>query len=109
MNCSCCSLSQIQWNLISIAHDRLFFMVLLVSPEADALSVLMGVGGCIWPSSAKVVQIDTASCPLRKMAPTSALAAEAITLCNLLHVMCIAPFIFGLVGGFKGFGDWLLR
>ena len=52
----------------------------LVKPSAVELSTHMGVAGCGWPSSVRVVRMGIASCPLMKVAPISASAADDMTL-----------------------------
>ncbi len=54
---------------------------------AVELSIWMGAGICGWPSSLRVLRIDTAVLALMNSAPSSASAAEDITaliICNML-------------------------
>ena len=69
-------------------------MVLLIISDAVELSVLMGVGGCGWPSSSRIFLIITASCTFTNNPPTSASAAGAVILLRMLLTACS-----GLVGG----------
>ena len=49
---------------ISMALDRFCFTDSLAIPLAVELSVTIGVGGCVWPSSSRVMRSGTASLPL---------------------------------------------
>ena len=60
---------------MSIALDRFCLMALMAIPDAVLLSVVIGVAGCGWPSSASVVRIGHAFFPLWNSAPSSASAA----------------------------------
>jgi hypothetical protein len=58
----------------------------------------MGVAGCGWPISASVVRTTTASFPLRKVAPTSASAADETTCLRNLAMSRMAPLLGWLMG-----------
>jgi hypothetical protein len=77
-----------------IARDLRCLRVLFAIPEAVELSVLIGVGGRGWLSSSSVVRSGTASWPLTKRPPTSASAADAMTLQSLWQTVWM-----GLLGG----------
>ncbi len=62
-------------------------MVLLTIPTVVALSMCIGVGGCGWPSSARMSQKTFASWAFRKSEPDLASAAEAATSLRMVHEM----------------------
>ena len=78
-------------------------------PAAVELSVLIGVGGCGNPISARQVRMGTATCPLWKRAPSSASAADAMTFRSVLHSAWRGPLGVGVTGDFEGLVEWSLR
>jgi hypothetical protein len=82
-----------------MAFDRFCFMVPLANPSAVVLSTCIGVGGCGWPSSVRVLMMGTASCPFKYPAPISASAAEPTTTSMILHMVCTGPFKAGRLAG----------
>ncbi len=79
---------------ISIGHNHCCLIVLLTMPTVVVLSMWIGVGGCGWPSLARISQRTLASCALRNRAPNSTSAAEAATSLSIVHVMWIVPLSF---------------
>ena len=75
-----------------IARDHCCFIVLWIIPVAVVLSVWIGVGGCLCPSSCRAIRNFTVSCVLRKRLHNSDSAAEAATAMTL-HSVCITPLI----------------
>ena len=75
--------------------------VVVTMPSAAELSVFIGVGGLVKPSSWSVILRGTAICPLWNSPPASALAAEATTYLRILHSVWIGPF-----AGRRRFGDF---
>jgi hypothetical protein len=72
--------------------------------------VCIGVGGCGWPISLRVMQSGMDSCWLRNKAPTLAPAADAMTLHRIWHVVWIGPLSRGcLLGALVGFVGCLLK
>jgi hypothetical protein len=78
---------------MSIAFVRFCLIVPLLYPVAVVLSVSIGVGGCLCPSSSNVVLRTAPSFVLMKTAPISASAAEDITCFRTLLTIKIAPFV----------------
>ena len=70
-------------------------------PLAAELSVLIGVGGWVKPSSWSVILRGTAVFPLWNSPPDFALSANVITCLRILHSVWIGPFAGG--GGFGYF------
>ena len=71
-------------------------------PAAVELSVLSGVGGCGNPISARHVRMGAATWPLWKRAPSSASAADAMTLRSVRHSAWRGPFGVVVTGDFAG-------
>ena len=65
-------------------------------PQAVLLSVLMGVGGCGWPSSRSVVRMGMATLPLWYTVCVSASAADVMTLRKVTHSVWIGPLGVGV-------------
>ena len=72
-------------------RKRSFLMVPLEMPAAVALSQLMGVGGCGWPSSDNVRIMVHPSFTFMKSAPNSASAIDDATHFNIVQRVKIAP------------------
>ena len=70
-------------------------------PLAAELSVFIGVGGWVKPSSRSVTIRGTVVCPLWNSPPTSASAADANTGLKILHSVWIETF-----SGGGRFGDF---
>jgi hypothetical protein len=81
---------------MSIAFDACCFTVPLMMPLAVEFSVCRGVAGWLWPISVRVVRSTLASFALRKRAPTSASAAEDMTLRSILAIFRMGSFGVGL-------------
>ena len=64
-------------------------------PQAHALSVLTGVGGCGWPSSSRVRRVEAPSWVFMNRAPVSASVADAMTFGMILLRTRIGPLYFG--------------
>ena len=95
---------------MSMARDWHCFKVILAMPAAVELSVFNGVAGWIWPRVVNVVHRTVASWPLINKAPTSASAADAMTLHSMVHTVCTAPLLGGgVAGGLAGLLDLALR
>jgi hypothetical protein len=75
-------------------------MVLLTKSTVVVLSMCIGVGGCGWPSLARISRKTFASCAFKKSAPSSASAAEAAMSLRMVHVTWIAPL--SLIGSPSG-------
>ena len=60
--------------------DHCFLTVSLAIPVAVMLSQYMGVGGCLWPISSRVILIILPSLAFMNSAASSASAADATTL-----------------------------
>ena len=79
-------------------------------PDAVLLSVTIGVGGCGWPSSSRVMRSGTASFALWKRPAHSASAALESTSLRILQGILMAPFMGGCsVGGLVGSAGRELR
>ena len=88
----CDSLSRSQKYRISMERDFCLLMVLLTIPTAVVLSMCIGIGGCGWPNSWRMIRMIFASCALRKRAPSSASAADAATILRIVQLTRMAPF-----------------
>ena len=73
-----------------IARDHCCFIFLWIILVAVVLSVWIGVGGFLCPSSCRDIRKFTVSCALRNRLPNSASTAEAANAMTL-HSVCIAP------------------
>ena len=82
---------------MSIDFVAFAMILLLINPFAVELSVWIGVRGWGCPISLSVFRIGTAVRALRKRAPSSASAAEDITLRMIFDTFNTAP----LLGGFS--------
>ena len=80
---------------MSIALDLFCLTVAVTMPSAAELSVFIGVGARVKPSSWSAILRGTAVCPLWNSPPTSASAADATTCLRILHSMWIGPFFGG--------------
>ena len=87
---------------MSIALDHFCLMVSLVMPEVVLLSVWMGIGGCGWFNSMRVVRRGQASLPLWKRAASSASAALETISHKIWQRTLMAPLAGG--GGSVGHG-----
>ena len=86
---------------MSIALDLFCITVAVTMPSAVELSIFIGVGGWVKPSSWSVILRRNNFCPLWNIPPTSASAADATTCLRILHSVWIGPF----AGGGR-FGDF---
>ena len=79
-------------------------------PAAVVLSVRIGVAGCGWPSSSRVIRIELASLQLQNKAANSASAALETTVRRIVHTTCTGALNLG-AGDFSSGGslDWKLR
>ena len=78
-------------------------------PLSAELSVLIGVGGWVKPSSWSLIHIGAAVCLLWNSPPSSALAVDATTCLRILISVWIGPFAGGRRFGdfFRSFGSEL--
>ena len=91
---------------MSIALYLFCLTVAVTMPLATELSVFIGVGGRVKPSSWSVILRGTSVCPLWNSPPTYDSAADATTCLSIIHSVWIGPFsgggkfedFFGLVG-----------
>ena len=89
-----------------IALELFCLTVAVKMPSAAELSVFIGVGGWVKPSSWSLICRGTAVFPLRNSSPTSASAVDATTCLRIMHYVWIGPFAGG--GRFGYFSGWLL-
>jgi hypothetical protein len=82
---------------MSIAFVRCTWMLLLTTPNAVLLSVLMEVLGCLWPILSRSWHIGTALWALIHSAPSSALAALDMTAFRILETLCTAWLFHGFL------------
>ena len=88
---------------MSIALELFCITVAVIMPLAAELSVFIGVGSWVKPSSWGVILRGAAVCPLWNIPPTSASAADATTCLRFLHSLWIGPFYGGgRFGDFPG-------
>ena len=80
---------------MSMALVRLGCMMLLTMPSAVELSIWMGIGGCVCPSSSSRLRSGMASSALMYRAPSSASAAEDMTDLMICAIVSIAPLFRG--------------
>ena len=73
------SLHLSQWNIISITLVFCGWILLFTTPRAVVLSVCIGLRGCGWPISCRVILADTASHALMQRSPISASVADVTT------------------------------
>ena len=71
--------------------DLCLFIALFTIPTAVVLSMWIGVGGWVWPSSWSIRRMIRASWVLIKSAPNYASAADDATSFNMVHVMAMLP------------------
>ena len=91
---------------MSVALDLFCLTVVVMMPLGAELSVFIGVGGWVKPSSWSIIIRGTNVFPLWNNPPTSASAADATTCLSILNSVWIGPFagggrfgdFFGLVG-----------
>ena len=86
---------------MSIALELFCLNVAVTMPSAAELSVFIGVGGWVKPSSWSVIIRGTAVCPLWNSPPASASATDATICLRILYSMWIGPFASG--GRFRDF------
>ena len=91
---------------MSIVLELFCLTVAVTMPSAAELSVFIGVGGLVKPSSWSVIIRGTNICPLWNIPPTSASAADATTCLRIMHSVWIGPFSGG--GRFGDFSDRLV-
>ena len=95
---------------MSIALELFCITVAVIMPLAAELSVFIGVGSRVKPSSWSVIIRGTNVCPLWNSPPTSDSAADATTCLSILHSVWIDPFSGGgIFGDFSGFVGSYLR
>ncbi len=81
---------------MSMAFNALGRILLVNSMCAIVLSVWMGVRGCGCPNSSNVHRIDTAVLALMNSAPSSASAADDITVLIICEMFNTAPLLMGI-------------
>ena len=86
---------------MSIALDIFCLTVAVTIPSAAELSVFIGVGGLVKPSSWSIILRGAAVSPLWNIPPTSASDADATTCLSILNSVWISPF-----SGGGRFGDF---
>ena len=86
---------------MSIALDLFCLTVAVTMPSAAELSVFIGVGGWVKPSSWSVILRGNDVGPLWNIPPTSDLSVDASTCLRTLHSVWIGPF-----SGGGRFGDF---
>ena len=91
---------------MSIALDLFCLTVAVMMPSAVELSVFIGVGGWVKPSSWSAILMGTTVCPFWNSPRTSDSAAHATTCLRILHYVWIGPFSGG--GRFGYFFDRLV-
>ena len=84
-----------------VALDCFNLTVVVTMLLAAELSVLIGVGGWVKPSSLSVMCRGTAVHPLWNSSPTSALSADAATCLRILHSVWIGHML--MAGGLEIF------
>ena len=80
---------------MSVALDLFYLTVSLTMTSPAELSIFIGVGGWVKPSSRSVIIRGTAVCPLCSSPPTSASAADSTMFLRILHSVWIGPFAGG--------------
>ena len=70
-------------------------ILLLTRSSAVLLSVWMGIGGCGWPISSILLIMGTAVLAFKNNAPSSASAADDITLRIIVYRLRTAPLFVG--------------
>ena len=91
---------------MSIALDLFCLTVAVTMPSSAELSVFIGVGGWVKPSSWSVILRGTAVFPLWNSPPTSASAADATTCLRILYSVWMGTFL--VAGGLEIFSDRLV-
>ena len=81
---------------MSITSVAFGVIMLVRTPCAVELSVWIGVRGCGWPISTRVVLTGTANFALMNIAPSSASAADDITALIIWEMFKIAPLFLGM-------------
>ena len=81
---------------MSMAFVRFGVILLLMTPSAMALSVWMGVGGCLWPISSRIIRMYTASLAIMYNAASSASVADDMTCFIMCAMLRMAPLLGGL-------------
>ena len=82
---------------MSMAFVRLGCTLPFITASAIELSVCMGVGGCLCPSSSKIIRIYTASRAIMYSAASSASVAEDITCLMTCAIFKMAPLFGGML------------
>ena len=80
---------------MSIALDLFYLTLAVTMPSAVELSVLVGVGDWVKPSSWSLICRGTAVFPLWKSSLISTSAADATTCLRILYSVWIGPFSGG--------------
>jgi hypothetical protein len=86
---------------MSMAFVRHGWILLLTTPNAVLLSVLMGVLGCLWPILLKSWCIGMAFQALIYSALSSALAALDTMAFRILETLCTVPLLRGFLESLK--------
>ncbi len=69
----------------------------LMTASAIALSVCIGVGGCLWPNSLSIILMYTASRAMMYSPTSSALVADDVTFLIMCAMLSTAPLFGGMV------------
>ena len=81
---------------MSIAFDRLGVIFALMTASAMALSVCVGVAGCLCPISSNIILMHTASLAIIYSAASSASIANVITCLMMWAMLRMAPLLGGI-------------
>ena len=83
---------------MSIAFDRLGVIFALMTASDMALSVCMGVAGCLCPISSNIIHIYTTSLAIICSASSSASVADVMTCLMMWAMLRMAPLLGGDFG-----------
>ncbi len=81
---------------MSIAFDCLGVIFALMTASVMALSVCMGVVGCLCPVSSNFILMHTASLAIMYSAASSASVADVITCLIMWAMLRMAPLLGGI-------------
>ena len=81
---------------MSIAFDRLGVIFALMTTSDMALSVCMGMAGCLCPISSNIIHIYTTSLAIIYSAASSASVADVITCLMMWAMLRMAPLLGGI-------------
>ncbi len=90
---------------MSMALVRLGCILPFTTASAIALSVCIGVGGCVWPNSSKTLRMYTASRSMMYSVANSASVADDMTFLMMCAMLRMAP-LFGGSSESKDMKKW---